>query len=115
MPGPGGTRFVIVTFPPDSVAMSPEFDGAKAYEEHLKGSPGIADRMESDNPGMHATDTVDYVIVLDGEVWLELDDGKQVPLKAGDVVIQNGTRHAWRNKTDRGVTIAGILLGAHRN
>lgn len=114
MPGPGGTRFVIVTFPPDSVARSPDFNGAKAYEEHVKGSPGIADRMDPNNPGMHSTDTVDYIIVLDGEVWLELDDGKQVLLKPRDVVIQNGTRHAWRNKTDRGVTIAGILIGANR-
>ena len=114
MAEPGGTRFLLVTFPPDSVAMSPDFDGAKAFEEHLKGSPGIADRMEPDNPGMHATDTVDYVIVLDGEVWLELDDGNEVHLKKHDVVVQNGTRHAWRNKSDRGVTIAAVLVGAQR-
>jgi hypothetical protein len=94
--------------------MSPDFDGAKAFEEHVKGSPGIANRMEPDNPGMHSTDTVDYIVVLDGEVWLELDDGKEVFLKQHDVVIQNGTRHAWRNKSNRGVTIAGILVGANR-
>jgi hypothetical protein len=41
---------------------------------------------------------VDYGIVLEGEVWLELDDGKQVHLKPHDVVVQNGTRHAWRTK-----------------
>jgi uncharacterized cupin superfamily protein len=41
---------------------------------------------------------VDYGIVLEGEVWLELDDGKQVHLKPHDVVVQNRTRHAWRTK-----------------
>ena len=114
MAEPGGTRFLMATFPPDSVAMRPDFDGAKAFAEHLKGTPGIVERMEPDNPGMHSTDTVDYIIVLDGEVWLELDDGKEVLLRKHDVVIQNGTRHAWRNKSDRGVTIAGILVGARR-
>jgi hypothetical protein len=114
MAEPGGTRFLMATFPPDSVAMSPDFDGAKAYEEHLKGTPGIADRMERDNPGMHSTDTVDYIIVLDGEVWLELDDGKEVLLKQHDVVVQNGTRHGWRNKSDRPVTIGCVLVGARR-
>jgi len=114
MPGPGGTRFLMVTFPPDAVAMGPDFDGAKAFEEHLRGTPGIAERMEPDNPGMHSTDTVDYIIVLDGEVWLELDDGKEVLLRKHDVVIQNGTRHAWRNRSDRSVTLAGILIGAQR-
>jgi mannose-6-phosphate isomerase-like protein (cupin superfamily) len=114
MAEPGGTRFLMVTFPPDAVMASPGFDGAKAFEEHLKGTPGIAERMEPDNPGMHTTDTVDYVIVLDGEVWLELDDGKEVLLKKHDVVIQNGTRHAWRNRSDRGVTLAAVLVGAQR-
>jgi hypothetical protein len=114
MPAPGGTRFLMVTFPPDAVAMAPDFDGVKAFEEHLKGTPGIAERMEPDNPGMHATDTVDYVIVLDGEVWLELDDGREVLLKKHDVVIQNGTRHAWRNKSNRNVTLAAVLVGARR-
>jgi hypothetical protein len=43
------------------------------------------------NPGMHSTDTIDYVIVVSGETWLELDDGAEVHLKQGDVVIQNGS------------------------
>ncbi len=47
---------------------------------------------------MHKTNTVDYAVVYDGEIWLELDDAKTVHLRRGDVVVQNGTRHAWRNK-----------------
>jgi len=64
---------------------------------------------------MHTTNTVDYGIVLEGEVWLELDDGKQVHLEAQDVIVQNGTRHAWRNKSDKPVKIAFVLIGAQRN
>ena len=51
-------------------------------------------------PGMHTTATIDFEVVLDGEIWLELDDGVEVHLRAGDTVVQNGTRHAWRNHGD---------------
>ena len=57
-----------------------------------------ADHFEKKDPGMHQTNTVDYSVVYDGEIWLELDDGETVHLKRGDVVVQNGTRHTWRNK-----------------
>ena len=58
------------------------------------------------------TNTVDYAVVSDGEIWLELDDGKTVHLKKGDVVVQNGTRHAWRNKGIAPVTMLFFLNGA---
>ncbi|GAB3346187.1 hypothetical protein GCM10027300_05090 [Modestobacter lapidis] len=67
--------------------------------------------MEPDNPGMHRTDTVDYAIVLEGEVTMELGDGAQTRLTAGDTVVQLGSRHAWRNRTDRPATIAFVLTG----
>jgi mannose-6-phosphate isomerase-like protein (cupin superfamily) len=88
------------------------FDGAEAGAEALEHTPGIAELFEHDNPGMHTTPTVDYDIVIDGEVWLELSDGREVKLSAGDVVVQHGARHAWRNKSDKPVTIAAILIGA---
>ncbi|WP_349631054.1 cupin domain-containing protein [Bradyrhizobium jicamae] len=111
-PGPGETRFLVVTFPPDSVFAAPDFDPAAAVEENLRLNPGLAERFEPD--GMHATDTVDYGIVLDGEIWLELDDGRQTCLRKHDVVVQNGTRHAWRNKSERAATLAFVLVGARR-
>ena len=114
IPPRGETRLMVVAFPPDSVAMTPGFDGAAAGRENAEYCPDIAASLEADNPGMHTTDSVDYGIVLEGEVWLELDDGKQVHLKAHDVVIQNGTRHAWRNKTDKPVKMAFVLIGAAR-
>jgi quercetin dioxygenase-like cupin family protein len=51
--------------------------------------------LEPDNPGMHATDTVDFGVVLSGEVILELDDGVEKVLRPGDTVMQDGTRHRW--------------------
>jgi len=55
---------------------------------------------------MHRTATMDYDIVLDGIIGLELDNGAEVTLKPGDVVVQNGTRHRWHN---RGTTVARLL------
>jgi mannose-6-phosphate isomerase-like protein (cupin superfamily) len=63
---------------------------------------------------MHTTDTIDYDIILSGEIWMEVDDGVEVHLKAGDCVIQNGTRHAWRNKGTKNCIMASILIGAKR-
>ena len=114
VPVPGATSLIVLTFPPDAVYADPEFDGAAAAEEAAEHSPGIAETLEPDSPGMHTTPTVDYNVVLDGEVWLELSDGAEVKLAAGDVVVQHGARHAWRNKSDRPATIAAILIGAQR-
>ncbi len=114
VPELGGTRFMIVTFPPDSVMMSDTFNPVAAGQEYMENIPGLAEKFEMDNPGMHTTNSVDYGIVLDGEISLELDDGKQVHLKRHDTVIQNGTRHAWRNKSDKPATLAFVLIGAER-
>ena len=114
VPDPGATSFIVLTFPPDTVYADSGFDGAAAAAEAAEHSPGIAETLEPDSPGMHTTPTVDYNVVLDGEVWLELSDGAEVKLVAGDVVVQHGARHAWRNKSDRPATIAAILIGAQR-
>ena len=53
-------------------------------------------------------------IVISGEVWLELDDGVEVHLRQGDTIVQNGTRHAWRNKSSEPCRLVTILVGAHR-
>jgi quercetin dioxygenase-like cupin family protein len=76
--------------------------------------PGAMAAMEPDAPGMDTTDSMDYVMVVSGEVTLELDDGEQTVLRAGDVVIQNSTRHAWRNHGTKSCTIIGVAIGADR-
>ncbi|SIT37896.1 Cupin domain-containing protein [Paraburkholderia piptadeniae] len=112
VPPVSGTRFLVVTFPPDSVFSSPGFDPQAAIAENLAISPGLAELFEAD--GMHTTPTVDYGIVLDGEIWLELDEGRAELLHKHDVVVQNGTRHAWRNKSNQPATLAFVLIGAHK-
>ncbi len=115
VPAPGGTNLMFITFPPDSVMMSPGFDPAAAGGEYMQVLPGLAEKFEMENPGMHTTDTVDYGVLLDGEIHLELDDGEQKKVARHDVVIQNGTRHAWRNKSDRPATMLFVLVGVKRH
>jgi mannose-6-phosphate isomerase-like protein (cupin superfamily) len=112
VPGPGGTSLHFVTFPPASVFSDPSFDGEAARNEALIRLPGLADHFEKEDPAMHKTNTVDYSVVYDGEIWLELDSSETLHLKRGDVVVQNGTRHAWRNKGTQPVTMLFFLNGA---
>ena len=112
VPGPGGTCLHFVTFPPGSVFADPSFDGEAAQKEALVRLPGLADHFEKEDPGMHKTNTVDYAVVYEGEIWMELDDGETLHLNRGDVVVQNGTRYAWRNKGAKPVTMLFFLNGA---
>jgi hypothetical protein len=114
VPRPAGTNLMFVTFPPDAVMMSSSFDPAAAGGEYMHVLPGLAEKFEMDSPGMHTTDSVDYAVLLDGEIHLELDDGATKKLAPRDVVIQNGTRHAWRNKSDKVATMLFVLVGAQR-
>lgn len=111
MPTPHGSSLIIVQFPPDSVMASPDFDPAAAGAEQMQFLSGLAETFDADGSGKHKTRTVDYDIILEGELWMELDDGELTHLKAGDVVIQNGTRHAWRNLSDKPARMASILIG----
>jgi hypothetical protein len=115
LPEAGETRLMRVTFPPDSVMISSDFDPAAAGAEYMSRLPGLAERFEPESPGMHTTDTVDYGILMEGEISLELDDGQMVALKPGDIVVQNGTRHAWRNGGSRPATLIFVLIGARRS
>jgi quercetin dioxygenase-like cupin family protein len=60
---------------------------------------------------MHRTETVDYVIVLEGEIEMDMDDST-VKLKAGDVMIQRGTNHAWVNRSSKRARVAVVLIDA---
>jgi mannose-6-phosphate isomerase-like protein (cupin superfamily) len=69
-----------------------------------------ASTMEGIEPdGFHTTQTVDYVMVLEGEISLELDTG-EVALRPGDCVVQRGTRHAWRNRSGKPVKMMAVML-----
>jgi mannose-6-phosphate isomerase-like protein (cupin superfamily) len=105
---------MVNTFAPGEAVLPPEVDAAAALAELERLMPGATAPMELDTPGMHTTDSIDYVVVVSGEATLELDDGEQTVVRAGDVVIQNGTRHAWRNHGTEPCTIVGVAIGADR-
>jgi mannose-6-phosphate isomerase-like protein (cupin superfamily) len=110
VPGPGGTRFFFVRFQPDSVFASDDFDPAAAGGEHMEVSPGLAERFEPDSPGKHTTPTLDYAVVLEGELFAVMDED-EVKLTAGDVIIQPATRHSWSVRTEEPATIAVVMIG----
>jgi len=76
-----GTRFAVIDFPPGN------------------------------HPHMHRTETIDYVIVMEGEIEMDMDDST-VQLKAGDILIQRGTNHAWANRSNRRARVAFVLVDA---
>jgi hypothetical protein len=93
-PPVGGYRFVILTLPPAGAQAPPD--------------------MEPKAAGMHATDTIDFGVVLSGEIVLELDDGADTTLRPRDTIVQNGTRHRWTNRGQDPAVLAAVLVGAHR-
>jgi quercetin dioxygenase-like cupin family protein len=80
-PPANGTRFAVIDFPPGTV------------------------------PRMHRTETIDYVIVLEGEIEMDMD-GSTLKMKAGDVMVQRGTNHAWANRSDKRARVAFVLIDA---
>ena len=113
-PPSGGFRFLFFTVPPNTDKLSEYADLAAGLRELQEKLPGLAEVVEPMNPAMHTTDTVDFDVILSGEVYLELDDGAEVLLKAGDCVIQNGTRHAWHNRSSQNCVVAVAIVGAKR-
>ena len=105
---------MFVTFPPDAVMMRADFDPAAFGAEFARNAPGLAERFEIEHPGMHTTDSIDYDVVLEGEIVIEFDDGQEVALHPHDVVVQHGTRHAWRNRSDKPAKMLFVLTGAQR-
>lgn len=112
-PNPG-VRWDLVVFPSGDLRAPAEIDIEAAMVESESKMPDAARWMEPDEPGMHATETIELVVILDGEIELELDDANTAHLRAGDCVVQNGTRHAWRVPFDRPCTGMVVLVGAER-
>lgn len=113
--GPGGTRLLLARYAPLSATPEPVGDPDQLEAEVRAKLPGLVDVFEpGDDSGMHATDTLDYGICLEGEIYLELDNGKEVRLTPGSVVVQQGTRHAWHNRSDRPALMCFVGIGANR-
>ena len=106
-PPASGTIFRLVEFPPDS-AWRGRADAAEAFDSI---SAGHAPVNGSDDPMMHKTSTIDYLIVVRGEIWAILDDSETC-LKQGDMMIQRGTNHSWSVRTVEPCLLAAVLVSA---
>jgi hypothetical protein len=106
-PPKNGTLLRIVEFPPDS-AWRRGADAAAAFKSI--GAGHAKDRSSSD-PMMHKTSTVDYIVVLKGEIHAVMETGEKL-LKAGDILVQRGTNHSWSVRGNEPCTVAAILVSA---
>ena len=111
LPPKNGTILRIIDFPPE-----PKDPAELKRRLHATFGGIYADAAHDKNarhPGMHTTDTVDYAIVLEGEIWSVMDEGETL-LRAGDVLIQRGTNHAWANRSEKTARISFVLMDGVR-
>lgn len=95
-PDPGSLMVRVATFPPEPEGIAKPGQGKDSH------------------PGFHITDTTDIIIVLEGEVYSMMETGEKL-LKAGDVLIQRGTNHAWSNRSGKPCKIAAIMLSTRKS
>ena len=108
----GGTRIRVLDIPPEGdnfAGLSPEEARAHFAEIGAPEASSFGAGAPARHAMMHRTETIDYGIVLDGEIVLVLDEG-EVTARAGDIVIQRGTNHGWANRSDRTCRIAFVLI-----
>jgi mannose-6-phosphate isomerase-like protein (cupin superfamily) len=109
---PGATKFLTREFAPvpDAANLSPEERVVSA-----RAASAVSEKyrvgLTSDHPGMHVTDTIDYIAVIHGRITLVLEDGEQ-ELRAGDVVVDRGVPHAWENRGVEPAVIVAVLVDA---
>ena len=108
LPPGNGTILRVIEYPPEPETRE-EFEAmARATFRALY--PDVAHNPDAaTHAGMHTTETVDYAIILDGEITAVMDDGETV-MKAGDILIQRGTNHAWANRSGKPCRIAFVLI-----
>jgi hypothetical protein len=108
MPPRRGSVFRIVDFPPEP----PEMRNLDPATMHHSLGDGVPKRgLPPRHPAMHRTRTIDYAVVMAGEIDMLLDDS-EIHLKAGDVLVQQGTNHAWVNRGTEPCRIAFVLIDA---
>ena len=107
-PPKNGTVLRICDFPPEPKdpkelkrVMDATFGSIYSDADH--------ERATARHPGMHQTETVDYGIVLEGEIWAVMEEGETL-LRTGDIMIQRGTNHAWSNRSNKTCRIAFVLI-----
>jgi hypothetical protein len=109
-PPKNGSVLRVIEYPPDAERLA-----AVTHENTLpddgSGRAAATDRNNPRHPGFHKTSTIDYAIVLSGELYAMMDEG-EVLLKASDVLVQRGTNHAWSNRTSEPAVVAFVLIDA---
>jgi len=112
-PPNNGTVFRFFQIPPESASQGMGWEQRQAQHEEVFKGMGASHNRDADarHPGMHRTDTVDYIVLLQGVVTLLLDEG-EVDLRPMDVVVQRGTNHAWTNRGSEPAVLAGVLMDA---
>jgi hypothetical protein len=110
-PPKNGSVFRIIEYPPDKERLK-ALAAERAGPDDGSGWLQAADKGgAARHLGFHKTASVDYAIVLSGEIVALMDEG-EVLLKTGDVLIQRGTNHAWSNRTDEPCYVAFVLIDA---
>jgi hypothetical protein len=111
-PGPGGVRIGVVQYPAtEANPAGPGNDSGRFME--LLASQDFGHDSLPEPEGMHKTNSIDIIFVLEGEIGLLQPDGGQVQLKPGDVLVQNGAYHAWQ-PADKPTTVAFVLRATER-
>lgn len=111
IPPEGGSVFRIISYPPDSIRLASLHDERAGAADADSGRAAALDRKNPRHPGFHRTDSVDYAIVLSGEIYALMDEGETL-LRQGDVLIQRGSNHAWSNRTEEPAVLAFVLIDA---
>ncbi|WP_162248281.1 MULTISPECIES: cupin domain-containing protein [unclassified Sphingomonas] len=108
-----GYRLVECYLPPhhENEDMSAQGEHAEAIDRLM---PGVTHAMDGNRPGMHRTETVDLIIVLQGRCVLQLDNG-DVQLSNGDILVESGTIHAWTNPFDQPCRFLCAVIGAQND
>ena len=112
-PKNGGSILRVIDYPPEAAdpaerqrQIAATFGGIFADADH--------DKRAGAHPGMHRTDTVDYAIILEGEIWAVMDDNETL-MRSGDILVQRGTNHAWANRSSKTARICFVLLDGSRS
>lgn len=112
-PPQGGTRIRVIDFPPEGEEIrNLTKDEANKHFKSMGGENASKAGQDAAHPLMHRTETIDYGIVLEGELTLIVDRG-ETTIKAGDIIIQRGTNHAWANRSGKNCRVAFILISGH--
>lgn len=113
-PPDGGALFRVLKFPPekDMPGVTPEIMVAYHRAIHSAHVPSLEYLRGAKSLTMHKTDTLNYFVLVSGELWA-LSEGRDVLLRAGDVIVQKDCMHGWANRSDEPAILVAVLIDAH--